>query len=109
MINITQEQKQVLNDNGVMVAEFKLWCKKVSKAFSDIWYAIADYLQVVADSIRNALNELSKIFSIPVDNRDVNRIMRMSPPERYRYCRVKSYPYQMFIKRVTQYRCRNNC
>ncbi len=51
-INITEDQKEVIESQGYMVVEFKLWCRKLhkilleyAKIVIDTWRAIILFLQ----------------------------------------------------------------
>lgn len=119
MISITQEQKKVLNDNGVMVSEFKLWCKKAYGAVCDVCRAIAEYLVLVVRKLCEAWQPIAKAFQELANkigetewddtSKEIASMQSMTVKDRYRYCKVNGYPYQLFIKRKYQFHCRNNC
>lgn len=52
VLNVTEEQKKVIESQGYMVVEFKLWCKKLTEQLTDFahilidaWKAIVLFLQ----------------------------------------------------------------
>ena len=52
VLNVSEEQKKFIESQGHMVVEFKLWCRKLSKAILeyatkviDTWRAIILFLQ----------------------------------------------------------------
>ena len=45
ILNVTEEQKKVIEEHGHMVIEFKKWCSDISVRITDVWNAIIFYLQ----------------------------------------------------------------
>lgn len=113
MIMITDEQKRMIESQGFMVVEFKLWCKKLQFVMADAIHRLYDVCNAVILFLQDKmLKAFESIHSL------AERINMESKPCIYREHRARAnYP---FIKKlgnkykcdyvsVTIYHCRNNC
>ena len=113
MISITEEQKKVIESQGFMVVEFKLWCKKLTYAvhrIRDTWSAIIVFLK---DKIFKAVESIglfaermvTKLGTFIDQQWDADGIEK----PKFQFIRVLGTKYRCDYARVTIYHCRNNC
>lgn len=113
MISITEEQKKVIESQGFMVVEFKLWCKKLTDVvhrICDTWSAIIVFLQ---DKISKAFESINCLAErIEMELRPfINQLCELDSIEKpkFQFVRVLGTKYRCDYARVTIYHCRNNC
>lgn len=117
VLNVTEEQKKVIESQGYMVVEFKLWYQKLgkmlveyAKKIIDTWRAIISFLQEQAIKVFKPLKDFAE------------RILNESKPclkkSEHLCCEKKKYPlvrslgiaYETNIsKRIIYHRCRDRC
>lgn len=119
MINITEKQKKLIEAQGYMVVQFKLWYKKLGEVLIeyarrviDTWKAILLFLQDMILKVYDSLEELAG--KIVEEYRPI--IDRFAPEHDYEshrkypfvrsLCRKYEFNYHY---RITIYHCRNNC
>lgn len=118
IINVTEEQKKVIESQGYMVVEFKAWYKKLNellveyvKRMIDTWSAIITFLQEMVFKSFDSLKDLVERFAL-----------EFKPYiERYEdidYAEKKNYPFirsigkayrPNFGSKVIYHRCRDRC
>lgn len=118
MINITEEQKKILEVNGYMVIEFKLWCKKLTEQLSDLGDRIVDagiaMIQFLEDIIFKTFDRVKELARMILDKCrpfiDEGR-MEYGCETRIKHPFVRSLgrKYGFSYMRVKVYHCRNNC
>lgn len=117
MVTITEEQKRVIESQGFMVVDFKLWCKKIQNVITagihtlcNIWEAIVVFLQHKTcnafDSMIQVVQRISEelrpyIYKI----RDLYDIQK----PKFQLVKKIGQKYRCEYTRVTIYHCRNNC
>ena len=114
MVNITEQQKKVIEANGHMVIEFKLWCKKAVNSVWDICRAIAEFISSFIEEkmkivIAWAEDVYEKFEKQSIENYADKFIRSMEPRERYKLCKTLGIDYKPYIRRTPLYHCRNNC
>lgn len=119
IINVTDEQKKLIESQGYMVVEFKLWCKNMSEHLEEYFHRVIDgikaeilFLQDMMLKSFDTIKELS--FRIAEDLKSF--FDNIEPEYDYEYRR--KYPfvrslgreYEFNYFRVTIYhRCRDRC
>ena len=117
MLNITEDQKKVIESQGYMVVEFKLWCRKLGKMILecaekviDNWKAIFWFIQEQAikafkhikDFAEQLSNELEPYMS-SLDYMDCEK-------KKYLFVRLLGRAYEANVRRKNIYhRCRDSC
>ncbi|MBS5673199.1 MAG: hypothetical protein KHW88_03690 [Lachnospiraceae bacterium] len=116
-LNITEDQKKVIESQGYMVVEFKLWCRELGKMILeyaeiviDTWRAIILFLQEQAikafkhikDFIEQISNELaSYVKQLEYADRE---------KDKYPFVRSIGRTYGANVSRkVVYHRCRDRC
>lgn len=116
-INITEDQKEVIESQGYMVVEFKLWCRKLhkilleyAKIVIDTWRAIILFLQEQAikafkrikDFIQQISNELEPYVK-QLEHADCEK-------GKYPFVRSFGRTHEANVRRkVIYHRCRDRC
>lgn len=118
VLNVTEEQKNVIESQGYMVVEFKLWYKKLGemlinyvRRWIDTWRAIISFLQEMAFKAFGNLKDLSerfalefKLYSERLEDIDY------SEKQKYPFVRYLGRKYQpIFRHRMIYHRCRDRC
>ena len=118
ILNVTEEQKNVIESQGYMVVEFKLWYRKLgnmlidyARRVIDTWKAIILFLQ----------EKIAKAVEILIDFSE--RLLAEFKPyaEQLEYVNSKEYREYEFVrslcntyrlnlrKKVIYHRCRDRC
>lgn len=118
VLNVTEEQKKLIESQGYMVVEFKLWYRKLGEMLIDYvrraidtWKAIALFLQEKIDKVVNTLicfsERLLVEFKPYVEQlEDVNR----REHREYEFVRSLCKTYRLNLsKKVIYHRCRDRC
>ena len=116
-LNITEDQKEVIESQGYMVVEFKLWCRKLGKMILeyaekviDNWKAIFLFIQEQAikafkhikDFVEQLSNELEPYMN-SLDYMDCEK-------KKYLFVRSLGRAYEANVSRkVVYHRCRDRC
>ena len=116
-LNVSEDQKKVIESQGYMVVEFKLWCRKLRKMLLeyaeiviDTWRAIILFLQEQAikafkhikDFVEQLSNELESYMS-SLDYMDCEK-------KKYLFVRSLGRAYEANIRgKVIYHRCRDRC
>lgn len=117
VLNVSEEQKKVIESQGYMVAEFKLWCRKLGEMLLlyaakviDTWRAIILFLQEQAikafkhikDFIEQISNDLTPYVK-QLEHADCEK-------EKYPFVRSLGRAYEVIASRkVVYHRCRDRC
>lgn len=117
VLNVSEEQKMVIESKGYMVVEFKLWYRKVSKMILeytekviDTWRAIVLFIQEqvikafkhIKDSVEQLSNELEQYMG-SLDCMDCEK-------KKYPFVRSIGRTYGVNVSRkVVYHRCRDRC
>lgn len=117
VLNITEDQKKVIESQGYMVVEFKLWCWELGKVILeyaeiviDTWRAIILFLQECAikafkhikDFVERISNELEPyVKQLQYADRE---------EDKYPFVRSLGKTYKANVSRkVIYHRCRDRC
>ncbi len=117
MITITDEQKRMIESQGFMVVEFKLWCKKLQSVMEDAIHKLCDVYNAIIlflqdkmlkafESI-NYLAERIKMGLRPFINQ-LSKVDSIEKPK-FQFVRELGTKYRCDYACVTIYHCRNNC
>lgn len=121
VINITEEQKKLIESQGYMVVEFKAWYKKLMELMQrfgervvDAWNAIISFLQEMAFKAFDSLKDLAERFALDIepyiDKLDDNFCEDHSEKQKHPFVRSIGRKYEVsHVNQVIYYRCRNNC
>lgn len=113
VLNVTEEQKKVIEEHGHMVIEFKKWCRDISVRITDIWNAIMFYLQqfverVLIPCLDKLFDDCKEIFTI--GERFFDKEVLFSERLKYPFVRSIGRKYQPnFRCKVICHRCRDRC
>ena len=118
ILNVTEEQKKLLESQGYMVVEFKLWYRKLGEAlidyvrrWIDTWKAIVLFLQEkiakAVDTLADFSERLFAEFKPYVEQLEyVNR----REHREYEFVRSLCKTYRLNLsKKVIYHRCRDGC
>ena len=118
VLNVTEEQKKVIEEHGHMVIEFKLWYRKLGKMlidyvrrWIDTWKAIMLFLQEkiakAVDTLIDFSERLLAEFKPYVEQLEyVNR----REHREYEFVRSLCKTYRLNLsKKVIYHRCRDRC
>lgn len=118
VLNVTEEQKKVIESQGYMVVEFKLWYRKLGemlidyvRRWIDTWKAIILFLQEkiakVVDTLVDFSERLFAEFKPYVEQlENVNR----REHREYEFVRSLCNIYRLNLnKKVVYHRCRDRC
>lgn len=118
VLNVTEEQKKLIESQGYMVVEFKLWYKKLldfawkwGVRIIDTWKAIISFLQEMAFKAFEPFKDLVERFSLEFKQLS-ERLEDIDYSEKQKYPFVRSLgrKYQPnFSHRVIYHRCRDRC
>ena len=118
ILNVTEEQKKLIESQGYMVVEFKLWYRKLVemlidyvRRWIDTWKAIVLFLQKkiakAVDTIANFSERLFAEFKPYVEQLEyVNR----REHREYEFVRSLCKTYRLNLsKKVIYHRCMDRC
>ena len=118
IMNVTEEQKKLLESQGYMVVEFKLWIRKFGEMlidyairWIDTWKAIVLFLQEkIAKAVESLIDFSERLlaeFKPYVEQlEDVNR----REHREYEFVRSLCKTYRLNLsKKVIYHRCRDRC
>lgn len=113
MITITDKQKRMIESQGFMVVEFKLWCKKLQSVMadaihrlSDVYNAIILFLQDKMLRAFESIHSLAERISMELKS-CIDREHRAIA--NYPFIKKLGNKYKCNYVPVTIYHCRNNC
>ena len=118
VLNVTEERKKLLESQGYMVVEFKLWYRKLVemlidyvRRWIDTWKAIILFLQEKIAKAVDTLVDFSEWLSTELKQyveqlEDVNR----REHREYEFVRSLCKTYRLNLsKKVIYHRCRDRC
>lgn len=99
MINVSQQQKEILNAYGIEVIEYKRQMMKTQKIIDDIARAMLECIKRLIEAIKPIVEAVKKCLESE----------NVSASDKYKICKSLGIDYRPYIKRNHIYRCRNNC
>ena len=118
ILNVTEQQKKLLESQGYMVVEFKLWFRKLgeilidyARRVIDTWKAIALFLQEKIAKVVDTLIDLSERL-LAEFKPYVEQLEYVNSREHREYEFVRSLcnTYRLNLsKKVIYHRCRDRC
>ena len=118
VLNVTEEQKKVIEEHGHMVIEFKLWYRKLGKMlidyvrrWIDTWKAIMLFLQEKVLNAHDTLIDLSERLLMEFKPH-VEQFENVNCREHreYEFVRLPCKTYRLNLsKKVVYHRCRDRC
>ena len=118
VLNVTEEQKKVIESQGYMVVEFKLWFRKLGemlidyvRRWIDTWKATILFLQEKMFKAFDTFEDLAERISMELKPY-VERLDDVYCEERKKYPFIRSLgrKYQPnFNYKVIYHRCRDRC
>lgn len=123
ILNVTEEQKKLLESQGYMVVEFKLWYRKFGKILIeyarriiDKWKAIILFFQEKAmnvfENIKCQLKYIYEKYNLYLEQIDDANVFhdKHDKHEKYQFVRSLERKYQPnFSYKVIYHRCRDRC
>lgn len=117
VLNVSEEQKMVIESKGHMVVEFKLWCRKLGEMLLeyvakviDTWRAIILFLQEQAIKAFKHIKDF--IQQISNDLAPYMKQLEYADCEKGKYPFVRSFgrTHEANVRRkVVYHRCRDRC
>lgn len=115
ILNVSEEQKKIIESQGYMVVEFKLWCRKLGKMLLeyaeiviDTWRAIILFLQEQAIKVFRPLKDFAE--QISNDLAPYMKQLEYADREKYPFVRSLGRAYEANVSRkVIYHRCRDRC
>lgn len=113
-LNVSEDQKKVIESQGYMVVEFKLWCRKLGKMILeytekaiDTWRAIVLFIQEQAiKHIKDFVEQLSNELEPYMDFLDYMNCEK----KKYLFVRSLGRAYEANVRgKVIYHRCRDRC
>lgn len=118
ILNVTEEQKKVIESQGYMVIEFKLWCRKIGNMLIDYarrvietWKAIMLFLQEKIAKYVDSLVCFTERLLVELKPY-IEKLENMKQKEHIEYEFVRSLckTYRLnSSKKVIYHRCRDRC
>lgn len=117
VLNVSEEQKKIIESQGYMVVEFKLWYRKLGKMILeytekviDTWRAIILFLQEQAIKVFRPLKD----FAERISNDLAPYVKQLEHIDRekgkYPFVRSLGRAYEANVSRkVIYHRCRDRC
>lgn len=119
VLNVTEEQKKVIESQGHMVIEFKLWCKEMIERIEVAFRILVDNMKKVVlflqdmmirafDAIKDIGSRLVEELRLLIDKQGME--YDYEPHRKYPFVRSLGRKYQPnFRRRVIYHRCRDRC
>lgn len=121
VLNVTEEQKKLIESQGYMVVEFKLWCKKMSERLSEALQIVIDsmkavflFLQDMAfrafDSFKELAGRISQGLKPYIEYLKPECDFDYEPCRKYPFVRSLCRKYHPnYSYKVIYHRCRDRC
>ena len=114
ILNVTNEQKKLIESQGFMVVEFKLWYRKLGEILLEYTQRIIDTWKAIMLFIQEKMN---RVFDMLKDFADtikpyVEELQEFEHEERPKYPFVRSIgkgDRPNFNNKVVYHRCRDRC
>lgn len=119
VLNVTEEQKKLIESQGYMVVEFKLWCEKLLEHLGEVFQRVIDGLKGVIlflqdmmfkvfDSFKEPASRIWEVYKPYID--DIKPEFGHESREKYPFVRSLRRKYQPnFSHKVIYHRCRDRC
>lgn len=108
IINITQEQKEIIERMGLMVVQVKMWIKKARTVQKKIQQKAQTVRKKLLEAMENMVRGLNEFFK-PIRKMD-DLIWALEPRKRYKVViKLLGLQYKAYSNRKGPYHCRNNC
>ena len=119
ILTVTEEQKKVIESQGYMVVQFKLWCKKMIERFAEAFQKFIDGMKEVIlflqdmmsrafDSAKELAGRILEEYRQIIDRLEPE--YDYEPRRKYPFVRSLGRKYEVNYSRVTIYhRCRDRC
>ena len=121
IINVTDAQKNLIEQQGYMVVQFKKWAKETIEKLIEwgckvleTWKLVFHYLEQMAYRVANKIIEQISKFAT-----EVPKILKFSeeendwfiePTVKYPFIRNLGRKYEVrYMQPIIYWRCRNNC
>lgn len=117
ILNVSEEQKKIIESQGYMVVEFKLWCRKLGKMILeyaekviDTWRAIVLFIQEQAIKAFKHIKD----FVERISNESEPYVKQLEhayrEKDKYPFVRSLGRAYEANVSRkVIYHRCRDRC
>lgn len=121
VLNVTEEQKKLIESQGYMVVAFKSWCKKLSERLSEALYRAIDSTKAVIlflqdmmfrafDSFKELADRISQELKPYIEYLKPECDFDYEPRKKYPFVRSLGRKYQPnFSYKVIYHRCRDRC
>lgn len=106
VINITQEQKEIIESMGLMVVQVKLWLQKGYNVCEKMWTfrkAILEAFNRLCEKVKKSIVEpLARVLAPDL-------VLAFEPRKQYKIVKKLGLAYMVYLGRKGVYHCRNNC
>lgn len=121
ILSVTEEQKKVIESQGYMVVQFKLWCKKMIERFAEAFQKFIDGMKEVIpflqdmmsrafDSVKEISGRISQELKPYIEDLKTECNFDYGPRKKYPFVRSLGRKYQPnFSYKLIYHRCRDRC
>lgn len=117
ILNVTEEQKQLIESQGYMVVQFKKWCKDIEPILITFCNRIIDEIELIVTFLKEmswkVIQVADKILEFGIDIMD-----KFKPDDDFYIAKTEKFPFIRSIgrkyepnisNRVIYHRCRDRC
>ena len=121
VLNVAEEQKKLIESQGYMVVEFKLWSKKLSERLSEVLQRAIDSMKAVIlflqdmmfrafDSFKELADRISQELKPYIEYLNLDYDFDYETRMKYTFVRSLGRKYQPnFSYKVIYHRCMDRC
>ena len=118
VLNVTEEQKKLIESQGYMVVEFKLWYRKLGEKISeyarrwiDTWKVIVLFLQEkIAKAVETLIDLSERLLAEFKPYAEQLEYVNSREHREYEFVRSLCNTYRLNLsKKVIYHRCRDRC
>lgn len=108
-INITQEQKEIIESKGFMVVQVKLLILKTRAIQEKVRQRARMIREKMQKAVENMAERVKKILKPIREKMSLDLIWVLEPRDRYKVVKALGLNYKAYFNRKGPYHCRNNC
>lgn len=114
VLNVTNEQKAVIEQYGHTVIEFKAWCYKLCAVVIDTvektWRALMIFVEHITQQLKPFIDELVSKLRENIDYYKSTEVSTIYEKPKYAYVRSLGRKYEpKYCNLQYRRRCRDNC
>lgn len=116
ILNVTNEQKKLIESQGYMVVEFKLWLKRFVELYGESFIRVSNEFRLICVflnrmAIKSSLEQLKEKFQeISESFSDFSKVILFDETPKYPFVReLGNKNYRCFVQRKKIRRARSCC